>query len=352
MIKKALENILKWNIRKPEAVQCLWDSDFDCIWLTIELVYKSINGYAKKEIAVLSYSDFNSEKELVKEANRIGNEYAKLYKVELYFPSPDKWSRDCPDWWKVSSSPSCEDCNTPIIPTDSKYLPKEVCYPCHLKRKQNEKVAKDEPCHDGARIFLCKNDEMIDIGYCSDLKMFAVTPFIEYKIENHLMVNGVNIITLNEPEIKQLVTDLENELDRQLLNYEMPEMYDGFEKFRKIKIVEYKGGQYKLLERLNSQHKQINRLLLSLDRAKKAHAEKYQYKIYFWQGLTYRDDSMLRFIHFIKKDLATFEQVTDHYKNVLSSEDVETTLAKLKRTGCIEFRKNKISVTDRVVKIF
>ncbi|MEM6297775.1 MAG: hypothetical protein AAF740_03700, partial [Bacteroidota bacterium] len=73
-----------------------------------------------------------------KVAQRIGEKLEEKYGLEFFFPSPYDPDNDCPRWTEKHRAVNCEDCNKLIIPTDSPYLPKEICYNCHLKREQTK----------------------------------------------------------------------------------------------------------------------------------------------------------------------------------------------------------------------
>jgi DNA polymerase I-like protein with 3'-5' exonuclease and polymerase domains len=123
------------------------------------------------------------------------------------------------------------------------------------------------------------------------------------------------------------------------------------EKFIKTKTFEYKGKKYKLIERLNSHHQIIRKLLGSLETAKKAQSEKYEYKVYFRKGMTYRDDSILRFINYPQKGRTTIKELEQNYKGVLSLEEIEKSLVKLVELNCLSVEDSKIEITDIATKI-
>jgi hypothetical protein len=72
-----------------------------------------------------------------------------------------------------------------------------------------------------------------------------------------------------------------------------------------------------------------------LETAKKAQSEKYEYKVYFRKGMTYRDDSILRFINYPQKGRTTIKELEQNYKGVLSLEEIEKSLVKLVELNCL-----------------
>lgn len=342
-----IENKIKRINREPKAFQSLWNSDWEYIGLSIDLIYENERGFYKQEIVEYElYKEFKSDEELVEHVKKIGNHLSQKYQVEFYFPSPDEWSRDCPNWWKVSSSIRCEDCNTPIIPTDSQFSPKEICYPCHLIRKHSEQIISKKPHDDGINMFLFKDKEYLKLGYCTYFESFKIAPFINEKVNSDNFRLGINIVTLDDSEIKCLIKDLENEIEKQFLKYEEPKINEPIFKFIRIEKVQYKGKEYQLMSRFNSHHENLNRLLSSLKTAKKANEEKYEYKIYFKKGITYRDDSILRFINYLKKGKTHFESISLRYKGIISVEEINETLQKLETMHCVKLYGNTVEITE------
>lgn len=330
---------------KPVAIQCLWNSDYDYIGLTIEIVFKESNTYRTKEIIELEYKNFESTEAMAIEAKKIANEYIDKYGIELYFPSPDEWSRDCPNWWEYKLSPKCEECKTPIIPTDSDYLPKEVCYPCHLKRERNKRIINAEPYDDGVTMYLSKNDEYINIGYCSNFESFTISPFIKHKVESRLNEEFINVIILKKSDILDLNENLKQALNQKLESYVKPLIDDQMKRFVKTYKVEYNGTEYELADKFNNEHNKISNLIDSLKTNQKALEEDYTYEIYFKNGITHRDDTILRFINYINKGITNIWSIKEHYKKILTEIEVIKTIEKLQTIGCVEITGNEVTIT-------
>lgn len=350
MFQKIINKIIGSNQNNPLAIQCLWNSDYDYIGLTIELIFKENKTYTTKEIVELEYKNFDSTKAMAIEAQRIANKYANEYKIELYFPSPDEWLRDCPNWWEHKSSPKCEDCKTPIIPTDSEYLPKEVCYPCHLKRESNKQIVNAEPCDDGVKMYLSKDDNFESIGYCTKFDSFTIAPFIKHRVKQNLK-NGITVITLEKPDILELHDNLKNLLNQKFEDYIEPTLDENRKKFITTKKVEYNGIQYELAERFNREHEEILNLLDCLKINLHALQGDYVYEIYFKNGFTYRDDSILRFVNYVNKGRTKTEYIKEHYKKILTEIEIIEVLQKLQRFDCIEITKDEVIMTKIGIKI-
>ena len=343
MLKKIIQNIIGEDNKRPKAVQCLWYSDVNYLALDIELVFKTNRGYEKKRVTTLNYMDFESQKELSEEAKRIGKPLAEKYNAEFYFPSPDEWSRDCPDWWKSKTAFKCEDCGTPIIQTDSKYLPKEVCYPCHLTREQNERIKKAHPYDDGVSMYLYKNGEYKKLSYASKFESFTISSFIKHKISGEKLNSPISIISLNEQDIKHLIRELENQIDDELKNYEEPIKEERLSKFNAIRNINYKSIDYRFKGYRNG----TMDLISAFNKAQEALDGGFEYRIFFKKGFTHRDDSVLRFVNYVNKGDTNISNVIKRYEDILSIEEIESTIAKLIEIECLNRNQDNIFITEK-----
>uniref|UniRef100_UPI00062943C5 hypothetical protein n=1 Tax=Kordia jejudonensis TaxID=1348245 RepID=UPI00062943C5 len=214
MLKKIIQTIVGEDNKKPKAVQCLWYSDINYLALDIELVFKTKQGYEKKTVTTLNYMDFENEEELSEEAKRIGKTLAEKYNAEFYFPSPDKWLRNCPNWWDSKVALKCEDCGVPIIPTDSEYLPQEVCYPCHLKREQNESLKNDQTTEDRYSFYNINDEESPICNYSPTLENLLVYKYLNKKeIENNFTGN-FGTYHIDRDKLIELKIKIEKEIDK------------------------------------------------------------------------------------------------------------------------------------------
>ena len=239
----------------------------------------------------------------------------------------------------------CADCDKLIIPTDSPYLPKDICYHCHLTREQNERVKQEKPCDGGVTMYLSKNDEHENIGYCTHFKDFTIAPFINDKVQQRLTEKSISIVILHESDILELNDQLEKTLNEKLKNYKKPEIDLKMKQFVQTRIVEYKGNEYELANRFNTEHVEISRLFKCFKTTQKAISENYSYNIYFKNGLTYRDDTVLRFVNYVCKGSTDIETINQHYKSILTESEVLQTVKKLKELDCFKIDNEIISIT-------
>lgn len=339
---------------KPTVLEALWDGDTQGWYLLLYIYTVSGHIFNKKEtrhfLGEVSISPgmehFTNGKWTVAElAKNFGEKAKRKYNVTFYFPSQIDADNDCPKWTDRHLAVHCADCNKLIIPTSSPYLPKDICYNCHLKREQNERIVNEQPYDDGVTIYLSKNDEYDNIGYCSNFKDFTIAPFINDKVQEQLTENAISVVTLDKPDILELNDALEAELNRKLENYIKPVIDDPMSRFVKTYKVNYNGIEYELADRFNNDHNEISNLIYSLQTNQKAIENNYEYKIYFKKGITHRDDTILRFVNYISKGTTDIKSINEHYKKILTELEVARTIEKLKEIGCLEIKENVVTIT-------
>jgi|GEM_PF-1474900 len=144
----------------PQVLEALWDGDSNGWYLVLNLYYKRrtwwfkeiIQPYfSKARLGIIScggdirlFSDTVPpwpEATLAKELGQLAKD---KYDLEFYFPSEEP-DDDCPAWDQQHLAIACADCSKLIIPTDSPYLPKDICYNCHLNRSSTADCGEAAP---------------------------------------------------------------------------------------------------------------------------------------------------------------------------------------------------------------
>ncbi len=340
---------------KPTVLEALWDGDtegwFLCLFLYSETGYffnKKTSRHSLGhitlggDIRVFSGGQW-TEAFLAKE---FGKKAIEKYNLKFYFPSDEQPDDDCPKWIDKHLAIKCADCNKLIIPTDSPYLPKDICYNCHLNREQNERIITEQLYDDGVTMYLTKNDKYENVGYCSNFKDFTIAPFINDTVQKQLNGKAISVITLDKSDILKLNDTLENLLNQKFDKYVKPVIEDRMKRFVKTHKVNYKGVEYELADRFNNDHNEISNLIYSLETNKKAIEKNYDYKIYFKKGITHRDDSVLRFINYISEGATDIKSINEHYKKILSEIEVLKTIEKLETIGCLEIKESIVTITQ------
>jgi hypothetical protein len=212
-----------------------------------------------------------------------------------------------------------------------------------LTREQNEKIKKDKVDDDDVNIFLFKDGKYKKVGAAHDFKRFPMAAFIEY--ENRTRKDpGINILQLEEEQIRTIAQKLEEKIDKKLENYQSPELQPKYTK--RIREVNYKGREYKLMEKFGLHPENISSLIYAYNETTSALKERYEYRIYFKSGFTYRDDSFLRFINFVQNGKSKMNEIAVKYEAILSEPEVQSTINKLIDLGCLKSDGTNISITQ------
>ena len=132
----------------PKVLEALWDGDTQGWYLCVS-VYAEKGLWPWKRTVCHALGTvalggdirlFNGsvppwpEAELVK--TFVQQTQAK-YGLTLYLPSEEP-DDECPRWSEREQARACTDCGKLGLPTNSPYLPKDLCYPCHLRRKHKQ----------------------------------------------------------------------------------------------------------------------------------------------------------------------------------------------------------------------
>jgi len=340
---------------RPVVLEALWDGDTNGWYLLLYLhtvtsrffFLKDRQRHFLGEIGIQEGQEYYTDDKITVAliAEELGRQAAQKYKLTFYFPSKDDEDDDCPSWEERHLGIVCEDCSKLILPRESPYLPKEVCYRCHLKRERNESIRKAEPADDGYNFYLSKDDEYISVGYCTRFEDFAIAPFIQDKVRQRLTEEAVSVISLDLADIQVLKDELEAVLEKLLLTYEKPHIEENMRKFIGTYKIQYREQEYELMDRRNDSHSAIASYVASIKTAEKAITEGYSYQFFFKRGITYRDDAVLRFVNYVCKGVTTISVVQQQYAGQLSAVEVTATLEKLAQIGCITISGQQVSMT-------
>jgi len=351
---------------KPIVLEALWDGDTSgwYLHLSLHVIIKKL-FFVKKEVKYIGTISlggdirlFNRtvppwpEAELAKKWGKMANE---KYGLIFYFPSDKEPDSDCPGWEQRHLAIQCADCAKMIIPTDSPYLPKDICYSCHLKREFNNKIKNAEPKDDGVNLYMVKDEEYDHLGYCSFFDGFPIAPFIDDTVQARREKRLVDIITLDELDISIIKEKIEEAIDEKVAVYKSAEFPPGFpEKFKsniKPYTVEYQGNKYELIERLDKEHSKIGRLVWVLEMVNKAISGGYCFKIFFKNGFTHRDDAVLRFVNFVGNGSTSLTAIVQKYSGTLTKTEVQDTVAKMEMAGCLTIEGEIVQTTDVARKL-
>lgn len=341
---------------KPTVLEALWDGDtqgwFLCLYIYTETEYffdKKTSRHSLGhitlggDIRVFSGGQW-TESVLAKE---LGQRAVEKYNLEFYFPSDQQPDDDCPKWTDKHLAIQCEDCNKLIIPTNSPYLPKDICYNCHLKRAQNERIVNNDLIQEGVVLYLANSEKSEKIGFWGSYDYIIISNFQIRPIENIENIHSLTVFTLEQSDIIKLKDDILEALNAKLDVYKKPVRNEMEIKFSmSFYEIEYNGHKYELETRQNKDHNSVLEYTRSLEYLERALAENYDLKICFLRGLKCQDDKFLRHINYVCKGQTETDNLIEEFKNLLTQKQVLETLQRLEKLGCVTLLGQTITLTE------
>ncbi|WP_072363458.1 hypothetical protein [Chitinophaga sancti] len=351
---------------EPTVLEALWDGNTTgwYLYLNLHVTIKRL-FFSKKEIRYIGKISlggdirlFNKivppwpEAELAKEWGKMANE---KYGLIFYFPSDKEPDSNCPRWEQRHWGIQCADCAKIIIPTDSPYLPKDICYNCYLTREFNNKIKNAEPNDNGVNLYMVKDEEYIYLGYSSSLDGFPIAPFITEIVQARREKRLVDIVTLEERDISIIKEKIEQALDQKVAVYKSaefsPDFPQNFKRNIKRLTVEYKGNRYELIEQLCKEHSKIGSLVRALETVDNAISGDYCFNFYFKNGFNHRDDAVLRFVNFVSNGSTSISAIVQRYNGILNETEVRDTITKMEEVGCLTIEGEIVQTTDITRKL-
>lgn len=332
---------------KARVLQALWDGDTGGWYLTFSLYAEnpSVSGDLVWYYLGRVHSDGDQTTEAF--AKELAAKAVNKYGLEFYFPSPDDADDDCPDWKERDKAISCAGCGKLILPDRHTKLPKEICYPCYRERERNQALIDDELQEYGVSLYRCKGRKYQGMRSCGYMEDFAMFPYISEALKRKIGTEGVTVLTIEKNELQSLSQKLEARLDVLAPLYKKAAPHDRNGKvISMFRDQSYKGKRYTLDSYRDPVHEEMAELLYSYNTTQEVIREKGCFKFFIKaKGYSYRDDAFMRFIHHTCKGRATINRMHEHYKKLLSREQVLSTLEKLERFGCISIKDDLITMT-------
>lgn len=332
---------------KPRVLQALWDGDTQGWWLSLSL-YAETPSVSKYLVChylgrVESY-DGRQKEELAKE---LAKKAIEKYGLEFYFPSPDDADDACPDWMERDKAIACEGCGKLIMPDRDSCLPKEICYHCYLERERNRDLIEDKLQEYGVSQYRCKGRHYQGMRSCGYMEDFAMFPYISEALKRKIGTEGLSILTLEKKELLSLSEKLEARLDVLAPMYKKAALHDRNGKvISMFRDQSYKGKRYTLDSYHDPVHEEMAELLYSYNTTQEVIKEKGCFKFFITaKGYSYRAARFKSFISYTCKGRTTIDRVYEHYKKLLTKEQVLSTLQKLERLGCISIKEDVIKIT-------
>lgn len=319
----------------PVAVQALWDGDTQGWFVYLEVIFleDAPSTYSIIDLCAMRFASdlriFNGQTTPWEEtiiAKKIGNYISKKYDIPFWFPASEAPDDDCPSWLQRDKGINCADCNKLIIPTDSPYLPKDICYSCNLERESKEEFSNDIATNDELTIYILNADtnksEFKSYWLMTQSKDKGIYKEIATILdERNIKIEEIENYNLFKEDLEKLLSLYENKLKLFFDNYDI-EKVEKFLKQDYLIEVEYKGKNYLL-------HTFFNRELIgNMDTVKTIQSvideNKYFY-LFFAKNKTRQLDTIMRFI---KEKKTTTLQKLIHYYSQAYNEKYRTALSK------------------------
>ena len=352
----SLERALLQVSGTPKVLEALWDGDTQGWFLHVS-VYVEQGGWPLKRTVrhdlgtVVLGTDlrlFNGqvppwpEVELVK--TFVQQTQAK-YGLTLYLPSEEP-DDECPRWTERAYARACADCGKLGIPTDSPYLPKDICYNCHLRREQNARLQQEEAYDEGVNLDVVKDEVYRSLGYATYFESFAIAPYIDPVLLQGFALNAIHVVTLAPDALRTIQARLAEALAEKLAVYEPADRDSRKSHFYHFDTIRYQDVTYELEVRWHKQHEEISNLFHSWETTRDAIAAGASYQFYFKRGITHRDDALLRYLTYPTPGAKTIDQLVQHYRGVLAEQEVRRTLGKLEAMHCLISVSGSVSITQ------
>lgn len=344
-----LDNAIQKINGEPIVLESLWDGDTSGWFLSLFLYTKTnvlFDKTIKRHLLGKVYLDGENDQEAFL-AKELGENAAKKYNLEFYFPSPNEPDDDCPKWTDRHLAVNCKNCNKLIIPTTSSYIPKHICYNCHITHEQNQKLINNERIQDGIILYLSNNNKTEKIGFYGGYEYFFLSKFNVVNLFESDEDEFIKTLILKNDELLELKDNIEKALNYKLEKYIASEINENEQRFFKsIYQVEYNSAKYTLDLKRNKDHSYILECINTLEYLTKALNENYNLHICFSHGLKYQQDSILRYLNYIKGGITNIDELEEHYKILLSSQHISKTIEELSNYKCLTFDGFNIHITS------
>lgn len=340
----------------PKVLEALWDGDTQGWFLHVSVYAEQGVWPLKRTVrhdlgTVVLGTDlrlFNGqvppwpEVELVKAF--VQQTQAK-HNLTLYLPSEEP-DDECPRWTERAHARPCADCGKLGIPTDSPYLPKDICYNCHLRREQNARLQQDKAYDEGVKLYVVQDEVYRSLGYATYFEDLTLAPYIDPVLLQGFAPNAIHIVTLAPDALRTIQALLAEALAAKLAVYEPADKDSRKSHFYHFDTIRYQDVTYELEVRWHKQHEEISNLFHSWETMRDALAAEASYQFYFKRGITHRDDALLRYLTYPTPGAKTIDQLVQQYRGVLTEQEVHRTLSKLEAMHCLTLVNGSVSVTQ------
>lgn len=341
---------------RPERLEALWDGDTEGWMLGLHLTVTRRLGWTKRVwVETLRYGGdirlFTGEVPPWPEAlvaQRLAAELQQAYGCELWFPSPNDPDDQNPSYAERDAATSCADCSKLFLPSNSPYLPKEVCYHCHLEREQRAKLLR-EPSEDIRSRQLSATFVVEDRRLGGFSFGFASEPFRQFTAELAEILPGFDPLIeqrLETATIAAIARRARSEVDELLQSYQPPR-----ESRAPLFDVEWEGRTLQLDLHLNREHRMLREAIGKATSFAKASSEGAVLELINNIGIKYRDFGVLCWIR-SRDECPSEAAIVEHWAERLGGPGAVTaSFERLIDAGCLTREAGVLSATAKGLRI-
>lgn len=341
---------------RPKVLEALWDGDTQGWYLGLSLyVERGVWPLKRTEChflgSVVLGTDLRlftgqvppwPEVELVK---AFVAQTQATYGLTLYLPSEEP-DDECLRWTERAHARACLDCGKLGKPTDSPYLPKDICYNCHLRREQRARLQLEQAYDGGINWYVYGQGQYRKVAYATQFESFVIAPYVDPALVQGFLPDTIHVVTLEQDALLSIQAGLADALAAKLAAYEPAEKDTPKSRFYDFVLMPYQGVTYELEVQCHALHREISTLFHGWETTRNALLEGASYKLYFKHGITYRDEAVLRYLTYPTPSPKPIHQLLEQYQGILTEQQVQHTLAKLEAMHCLEIVASDVTITQ------
>lgn len=277
-------------------------------------------------------------------AQQIGQRAIEKYGITFYFPSDQIPNDQCPSW--IEQQPiECLDCHQAFTPGHSLDRANAICTNCHITRQTNE-LNKNTELNNGANLYFYKDGVYESIFSCSHMLSIPTIPYIHYFISVGDKMDSVREVTLDQQQIIALQATLQQDIEANLATYQQSTLRQALINYAKYVTGHYQGVAYELEINFNQAHRDLADMISFFNDVERALSEGWLFKFYLKAGVTNRADTLLRYVCNLSNGQTTKAAMKDHFKNLLSEEEITDTVSQLETNHCLLVKDGDIFITN------
>jgi len=335
----------------PVAFQALWDGDTNGWLLRIEMVQRGRDGHWATCVAGLRFGGdirlFNGQVPPWPEAvvgKQLGEALAQRFHVPFYFPSPDHPDDSCPNWWLRDRAVVCADCKKRIIPSDSPYLPKDVCYHCHLAREHKKDVRKDGPeSPNGVTVLVGKDGAHKRMMYSTEGNRLFLVKHVFNTPEKETEAREKRQFAIEGDALAAVADQIAAEVEPMIEQFKPDPKWAKF-RSDAVRKIEY-GGRTLELNMFDSDAEEIISRLDALRIVRDALESRSRVWFVFRHGMTKRADHLLRIL--ARQETPTsIQQMVDRCQDLLDESEIRAAIQKLEELGHVRISADEVTITE------